>query len=434
MKHHMKFNRATKSLATLGILAGTLATNLAPAYAQPMPMTDGEPTYTTADSLKLIPYRAFGPLFYEKDLKFPVVAPWFAYERLAAHRILLKPTAKANAGADETGWVPVPIREGRVYYRAEYHLSDLLDVSMDQFMTDAIQNYQGRVRGGWVPSASQQAEFKNKAKMQVVVYPTDQFRAQFFPGTTILLNDKGSMTTSPLGHVRGGIKLKNSYSKTSKEMGPLAGLFKGTFDNIDCIREGRLPGLIVDEQTVDAPLANLATIATYKDGTTRISTWAKLPREGIVMLRQNEFPVIDGGQLNQAGAYPTRWNRFEDSIMRSYMFMSADGKYIGYVWTNYTHPSFIAKVVLKLGFSDMMLMDIHPALGAGVKAPVAQGQPVQDFYAKGGSYPLVPLESDVISWGTSTAAKIARGGRNMQWNYRSVQGGTPNDFIGVFEK
>ena len=433
MKNRAPMKTLTHTFAIAATL-GAMTLNSVVAFAQPMPATDGEPTYTTSDNLKVIPYRAFGPLFYEKNLKFPVAAPWFAYNRLAAHRILLKPSVQANAGADETGWVPVPVGDGKVYYRAEYHLGDLLDVSMDQYMADAIRDYNGRLRGGWQLSADQQRDFKTKSKMQVVVYPTDQFRAQFFPGTTILTHEIGSMTKGALGSVRGGIKMKASYSKVTKEMGAVAGVFKGTFDNVDCIREGRLPGLIVDGQTIDAPLANLATIATYEDGTTRISTWAKLPRQGIQMLRQNEFPVLDGGQLNPAGAMPTRWNRFEDSIMRSYMFMSADGKYIGYVWTNFTHPSFIAKVMQKLNFSDLMLMDIHPAFGAGVRQPMVSGQATPDFFGKGGSYPLVPMESDVISWGASAAAAVARGGKRIQWNYKSAQGGSPNDFIAVFAK
>jgi hypothetical protein len=409
------------------------------AHAQMIAMADIEPTYSTSDDLKVIPYRAFGPLFYEKNLNYPVSAPWFSYEHLTRHRIALKPSAAANSGADESGWVPVPVKDGSVYFRAEYHLKDLADVSMDEYISSTMATYAelkrtGRRRSDWRPNAEQQNEFKSKSKMQIVVYPTEQFQAQFFPGTTILTHELGSMTKGSISGTRGNIKLKSSYSRVPKEYGQVAGVFKGTFDNVDCIRGGRLPGLIVDGQVIDAPLDELATIAVYTDGTMKIAPYSKLPKAGIQMLRQNEYPILEDGQLTTSGSYPAGWNRFEDDIMRSYMFVSADGRYMGYVWTNFTHPSFLAKVMQKLNFSDMMLMDIHPAFGAGVAKPAVRGQPVADFFSRGGSYPLVPMESDVISGFASGIAQIARGGKRIQWNYKQAGSGTPNDFVGVFAK
>lgn len=400
--------------------------------------TDAEPQYSTGDELKVIPYRAFGPLFYRKDFAYPVGAPWFSYFHLTDHAIALKPGVAANSGADESGWVPVPVKDGAVYYRAEYHLKDLADVSIDEYIADAAAVYRDskatkRVRTDWSPSASQQQAFREKSKMQVVVYPTEQFSARYYPGSYLLRFELGSMTKSPLGSTRGGIAWKNTYGKTGKDAGDLAGVFKGTFDNIDCVRDGHLPGLIVDGKTVDAPLANLATLAVYEDGSFKMGPYTKLPSAGIRMLRQNEFPLLDGGELNIPGAYPVRWNRFEDDIMRSYMFMSADGKYIGYVWTNFTHPSFIAKVMKKLKFSDMMLMDIHPALGAAVRKPSARGQQPAEFFS-GGSYPLVPMENDVINWAARTLGAAARGGTRIQWNYNISRDGSPNDFVAIYAK
>lgn len=427
--------KLVKTFVVLMMVFAAVQISRSNAHAQAQDLGEN---FTTRDNVLAIPYRAFGPAFYSKTLNYPVIAPWFSYPHLSAHKIALMNASALNPGADETGWVPVPVKDGAVYYRAEYHLKDIADVSIESDIRDAIAIYADskvskRTSYAWQPTESQQAEFKQKAKMHAVVYSADQFRAQFFPGTTLLTQQDGMMKGAKLGYVRGAIRMKPSYSRVTKEYGQVAGVFKATFDNFDCVREGRFPGMIIDGQTIDAPLANLATLATYNDGSFRIAPYSKLPREGIQMLRQNEFPVLENGELNIAGAYPVRWNRFEDNIMRSYMFMSADGKYFGYVWTNYAHPSFLAKVMKKLGFSEMMLMDIHPAFVAGVRKPINRGDAVPEFFSNG-SYPLVPLESEVISWGISAVAQLARGGAEIQWNYKSAASGTPNDFMAVFMK
>ncbi len=434
----MRFtSRSTFAFASLVNIAAAV-TFASTAHSEEQLAKDLAPAYTTSDNVKSIPYRAFGPAFYSKTLNHPVVIPWFSYPHLTDHKIALKSSQEQNPGADETGWVPIPIKDGTVYFRAEYHLKGLADASVETFIQEAEAAYEdskltNRTKSSWHPTASQRADFLEKSKMHIVLYPSDQFRAQYYPGTTLLTQRDGMMSGESLGSVRGGIKMKASYSRVGKDEGVVAGIFKATFDNFDCVREGRLPGMIIDGQPIDAPLANLETLAVYDDGTFRIATYAKLPRAGIRMLRQNEFPILDAGEVSVAGAYPVRWNRFEDNIMRSYMFTTSDGKYFGYVWTNYTHPSFLAKVLKKLGVGDLMLMDIHPAFVAGVRKPVNRGEPIAEFFSSG-SYPFVPLESEVISWGVSAAAQIVRGGNEIQWNYKSGQTGTPNDFIGVFVK
>lgn len=419
--------------ATISALAVTVAYK---ALADDGIAKDLAPNYSKSDVVRLLPYRAFGPAFYSKTLNHPVVTPWFSYLHLSEHKIALSSPQEINPGADETGWVPVPIRDGTVYYRAEYHFKHLADVSVENQIREAIAVYSdakqpGRARTSWEPSASQQEDFREKSKMHIVLFPADQFRAQFFPGTTLLTQQDGMMSGAQLGKIRGGIKWKTSYSRVNKEEGTVAGIFKATFDNFDCVREGRLPGMIVDGQTIDAPLSNLASLAVYDDGSFRIAPYNKLPRAGIRMLRQNEFPLLDAGEINVAGAYPVRWNRFEDNIMRSYMFTTADGKYFGYVWTNFAHPSFLAKVMKNIGVSDLMLMDIHPAFVAGVRQPINRGEVIQEFFSSG-SYAFVPLESDKISWGAGLSQVLR--GEGIQWNYKSAQNGTPNDFIGVFVK
>lgn len=433
----MKFKTLTLGslIATvLVFLGGILQSTQGQAQTNPPAEDD---SYGTADQIKELPYRTFGTLYYRPKLNYPVATPWFPYTILTNHKINPKPSA-LNAGADESGWVPVPVKEGVVYYRAEYHLKDLVDVSVKQDIDDAKTVYQnsaktGRIKTPWRPTGDQQNQFEKMAKLQIVVFPTDSFRTQFFPGTTLLKNELGSMTRAPLDDVRGGIRIKSSHVKVTKDMGVIAGLFKGTYDNIDTIRGGLLPGLIVDGLTVDAPLAELATLAIYTDGTTRIGRYETLPKAGIQMLRQNEYPVVEDGKLNIAGAYPVRWNRFEDDIIRSYMFTSADGKYVGYAWTNFMHPSFLAKIMQKMNFSDVMLLDIHPVVGAAVRKPVASASERPADFFTNGSYPLVPMEAETLDWFSRKAAEAYRGAA-MQWNYKAAQSGSPNDFIGVFVK
>lgn len=381
-------------------------------------------------------YKNFGPAFYVPSMNYPVMAPSFSYQPLNQHAIPLKDIKKANAGSDQSNWTPIPFKGKGVYYRAEYHIKDIADMDVNQMLDDSIEMYKTQLKNGpWNVTKAERAEMVNLAKIQMVVFPMDQFQIKYYPGWFLLMHEGGSMTKGALGAARGGVRWKADYFRVAQsDMPNLAGILKGAFDNIDTFRGGRPAGSIVDGVTVDVPTDYVQTVAVYDDGTLLIGPYGSLPNKArIKWLRQNELPILLNGEVNAGGAYPAGWNRYADHILRTYLFMSRDGKHVGYAWVNYAHPSFVAKVLQKIGFTDVMHLDIHPAVASGLATPSNDPNPIP-FFQKGGSYPFIPIEADVLSWAARVAGEAAKG-NPIQWNYlQAVTTGSSSDFFGVFLK
>ena len=384
---------------------------------------------------RLWAYKNFGPPFYIPSMNYPVLAPNFNYQPLNQHAIPLKSGVKANVGSDKSNWTAVPFQGRAVYYRAEYHIKDIADMDMNKMLDESLEFYKNNPKSGpWKVSADERKDMVNLAKIQMVVFPMDQFRIKYYPGWILLMNEDGSMTKGKLDAARAGLKMKNDYWKVDqKEWGNLAGILKGAFDNIDTYRGGRPAGSIVDGVVVDAPTDYVQTVAVYNDGTLLIGPYGSLPnKSSIQFLRQNELPVLLNGEVHNGGAYPAGWNRYADHILRTYLFMSRDGKHVGYAWVNYAHPSFVAKALQKMGFSDVMHLDIHPAIASGLATPSNNLAPVS-FFQKGGSYPFIPLEADVLGWVERNVGAAAKG-NPIQWPYLTSGTGSSSDFFGVFLK
>jgi len=66
----------------------------------------------------------------------------------------------------------------------------------------------------------------------------------------------------------------------------------------------------------------------------------KQPGPKPAFLRQNEYPLIENGGIVIRGAYPEKYDNFSDDILRSYLISADDGKYFGYLWSNYVPPLF----------------------------------------------------------------------------------------------
>ncbi|MBY0315225.1 MAG: hypothetical protein K2Q26_06885 [Bdellovibrionales bacterium] len=376
-------------------------------------------------------YRRFGPPYYRPSMEYPVLPPVAPYKKLVEHPFPISNRKAINAGADETGWVPVPVTSDAVYYRAEYHLKDL-GADVDQLITETERHYSTKFRRKWVIAGSDR-EALMQAKLHMLMFPMDKFKVKFHPGTYLLKHTRGARDGAPIRGTRGGIPWRLEYDRVDPtDYSKLVGVFKGTFDNKDCIRGQCLPGLIVDGKTIDAPFPNLATIAMNSDGQILMGRYGNIGNTSMNWLRQNEYPVIENGQIVEDGAFPTGWNRFGDVIMRTYMVTSQDGKYFGYVWTMFSHPSFVAKLLHQMGIQNMMVIDIHPAVGAGVAQPMALEKGIP-FFSKEGMYPFILPESEAISNAEAAVGSWIRGSP-MQWPINWAKTGSATDFFSVLLK
>lgn len=389
------------------------------------------------DWLRIIGYKNFGPRYYMASLKYPYLAPNFSYKPLTEFAIPLKQNAKPNEGADQSNWVALPVKGKAVYYRAEYHFREIEGMDVQKMFFEARDHYESTPskKAHWDATVADKNSMVQFGKIQMVVFPAEQFRFKYYPGYFLLWKPNGMMNSPEnLSAPRGGVQWKPEYNQVMpNEIPNLAGLLKGTYDNSDTIREGKLAGLIVDGKVVDQPLDYVQSVAIYKDGTLHIGPYSKLDRSQIQFLRQNELPMMVNGEINLAGSYLINFNRYADHILRTYLFASKDGKYIGYAWVNFAHPMFVSRLLQKLGFGELMALDIHSAVGAGLAMP--SNNPAASFGAQGGSYAFIPLEQDVLTSTQQAIGQEANQDRPMQWGYQWPQIGMQNhDFFGVFVK
>lgn len=374
----------------------------------------------------------FGPEFYIPSMNYPVLTPNFPYQPLRDFAIPLKQSAKPNVGADSTNWTPVPFKGKAVYYRAEYHMKDISDIDVKKMIEETSDYYRANGIGTWQLVPAERNEMMRLAKIQMVVFPMEQFQIKYYPGWILFWHENGSMLKPRLQAPRGSYKPE--YAKVqSQDIPNLAGILKGAFDNEDTRRGGRVAGTIVDGAVIDAPIGYLQSIAVYADGKFLIGPYDSLPNKaGIKWLRQNELPILLNGELSR-GAYPTGWNGYGDHMLRTYIFISRDAKFVGYAWTNYAHPSFTAKLLQKLGMSEMMQLDIHPAIGGALATPSNDANQVP-FFLKDGSYPFIPLEADVRGWLKNNLGQWANKNNPIQWPYQTTEKMSTSDFFGVFLK
>lgn len=376
-------------------------------------------------------YRIFGGSHYMKNCNYPILDSIFYYTPLVGLDVPLKIGIEKNEGADSTGWVPIPVGDSCTYFRAEYHFKNL-NISLEEMVDKHLDFY--RQKG--ISKKYKEEERKQiieKAKIHIVLFPIKDFELKYHPGSSLLIQQDGSQYGKRLEEPRGGVALKRSYYRLNKEeQANLVGIFNGTFDNEDGIRyvngERRLPGLILEKKVIDEPISGLASIAFYEDGSFKISSYSSLPdKEKIVYLRQNEWPLLQDGSICDAGAYPLRWKRFEDEILRSYLAITNDEKNFAYVWTIFCPPSILAKTLQKWNFKDVILLDIHPVITALLASPTTK----DTIFNRKTSYYFVPDEQGALKL-LALANKIKR----FRWDhYIPVEGGAlPHDFFSVHKR
>ncbi len=367
-------------------------------------------------------YVKFGSELYQEYMEYPIPHAAVCAEKLATSpsTLPLRPDAYPNHGASETNWVGIPMRQGGTYWRAEYHLSDL-DIAGLAYSEHPLEDF-----GPDYDEEKRNVAWE-RAKVHIVSFPSDSFQFTYRPGSTLLqqssdgeqvgfLTADNRVTNPAIGIIDSS---HTSLNSTSEE--DIIGIFNGTFHQEDTsfviggVRE--YAGLVVDGTEVIPPSSEMATFAVYRDGEVRLGTYRNLPdKENIVTLRQNNFMVMEDGDLNPTMTDPEEWawNRYGDDILGSYLATNEEGQ-MAYIWSTYAPPWAVAETLKAAGFTNVMLLDIHPVVSASVaQAGYGHGDGVIN-----GHYDVVPqLETPGV--------------RDKQWDPRiAVGSGSPHDFFAV---
>jgi hypothetical protein len=426
-------------------------------FAQTASQTrDLTPEEMRTTALHQMAYRNFGASYYRPYVSYPSTKIDYAYRHLANHALSFKSGIKVPL-ADETGWEAVPVNSKVVYYRTQYHLKDLVRFDLQKILTAAQESYTRRGRKTWDPNhypesnaeavkikAEDRASFE-RAKIHMVLFSAEDFVVKYYPGSQLLKKVGGKVNTPnlPGNQTRGNVPWRSDMDRvSSSDSRRLVGVFKGTFDNLDSPLVDRLPGLKVDGRVVDSPTDKLQTIGFTAQGQVQMGRWQNIKNreQDFVAFRQNEYPLIENGQIVEEGAFPMNWNRFSDDIIRTYLVSDKGGEHFGYVWAVYAHPSMVAEALKDQGFTEVSLLDIHPSVGSAfiepnALRPNATTGKVKTFF-DGGAYYFVPEEDQLFDTTQKILSAFARvrRGEPMQWPFQWAQSGSASDFIGVFVK
>lgn len=378
-------------------------------------------------------YLRFGEKYYIPNLGYPLPLDQFNIQDINDITIPLKNESDKNPKANESGFVAIPVNQSSAYYRAEYHLSDL-NIDLVALLNSIEPNYKKiGIKKGY--SKEQIEEMVERSKVQIVIFPKKDFQLSYHPGKTLLLREKGEFDGAELTVPRGDIEMKANYNHVvGEDLETLICLFNGTFHNEDgkkwvgkALKE---QGLIVDGKIIDEPIRNLATIAFYENGDFFIGSYENMPPGKVTMLRQNEYMLLENGQINPKGAFPRMYKRYEDEILRSYIASDEKNEHFAYMWTTYTPPLVAAELARSMGFSNLMLLDMHPVIASIIKKPYENKY--QPFSLKN-TYYFVPNERMVLNRVVSDLATRIRG--PMQCDlFTAIRPGVPHDFFSVHEK
>jgi hypothetical protein len=202
----------------------------------------------------------------------------------------------------------------------------------------------------------------DEREVQLIYYPGD---INFRGGSPLRLGPWMPGTPPDIRFQR-----RTDYKLVQNRQGLLA-LMNGAFyqqDNqvhYDAKGQGQKGGFGFDGQAMLPAQPDMGTIAFYRDGRMELATWENLKRkENIRTWVQNRFMVLENGK-EARDAHPVEFCRFNDCILRAYLFRSYNGL-VGYLWTAYLPPDVLAPIARKMGIKDLILTDIHSVISCTV--------------------------------------------------------------------
>lgn len=379
-------------------------------------------------------YTNFGSLYFETQV--------LPADVISLGRKNLGPSVKApeaSVAINENiykNWVKIPTSVDKHYYVNEFFFKDILTEGVTEFLK-THKNPSAKEL-----SSKQIEEMENKGKLYVALFPTRFYQLNYFAGRTLIRNQKGFFNDADIDPMRApeNFKTIEHIRVPADKIGKTIGIFNGTYFNDDTtysftkdnsrvygtIENANPAGLYVGGHLFDAFNPFLATTSLTQDGelfiTKGLSEYDNADKmKNLQWARQNETPVLLNGVA--VGAYPKYWNRYQDNILRSYLALSKDKKYFAYVWTNYATPAATAEALLKLGFTDAMLVDIHPVIACMLYRPSAATVAAGSFenkniFAENQRFYFVPNKTM----------------NGFQWNPNQSKTGSHHDFFSISEK
>lgn len=383
----------------------------------------------------LVGYTNFGSLYFETQI---LPADVIALGRKNLGSSVMAPEASKDVNDSiYKNWVKIPTSIDKHYYVNEFFFKDILTEGVTQF----LKRHKNPSAKEF--SSSQIEEMENKGKLYVAIFPARFYQLNYFAGRTLIRNQKGFFNNAEVDPLRAPINfnINEQIRIPTEKVGKTIGIFNGTYFNDDTtysftkdnsrvfyesIEMANPAGLYVDSHLFDAFNPFLATTSMTKDGELSITKGLGESdnadkMKNLLWARQNETPVLLNGAA--VGAYPKYWARYQDNILRSYLALSKDKKYFAYIWANYATPAAAAEALLKLGFTDAMLVDIHPVIACMLYRPTAATVTAGTFENKN-----IFLENQRFYF---VPNKTMNG---FQWNPNQAKTGSHHDFFSISEK
>lgn len=383
---------------------------------------------------KPVGYTAFGSMYFENQI-LPESITQLGRKDLDPS--LVQPMASQVVNENiKRNWVRVPTSSDKNYLINEFYFKDIL--------SDGVPNFLKSHENPYAPKKLTQGdlnEMQEKGKIHIAIFSMEHYQLNYFAGRTLIKNAKGYLKKDvDPNRMPEKFNLIAQTKVANSNLSKTVGIFNGTYFNddtaysyttenarVDGLAEGARPaGLYTGGHLFDGFNPFLATTYLTTNGDLAITQGLKdfdnaNRLQDLQWARQNEPPILLNGKA--VGVYPKYWNRYADNVLRSYLAVNKEKKYFAYVWTTYATPAEAGSALLKLGFTDATLVDIHPVIACMLYRPSKSAIQAGSFNNKNifdnnQRFFFVPN-------------KIING---YQWNPDEAQKGSFHDFFSISEK
>lgn len=273
-------------------------------------------------------------------------------------------------------------------------------------------------------------ETRKRSMVHILAFPSEDAQLVYYPGKNFYRGgtqprlgkwDKNAPKDVKSGRV-------DAHERLQDTSGLLA-LFNGVFYREDDPTAGQAFGYDVRFK----PGEDKATAAIYNDGTFVIKKYSDLKdKEYIHSMIQCRDMILQNGKPME-DAKPDRFHTYGDNVVRSYIFKKGK-RYFGYMWTTYMPQEVAARIAMRMGITDMMLLDIHSVINCAVAKPGKEGgKKDMDLFRKN-SFNFVPSFSETQAYYGALKASEALGRPIQEDLVYAAFKGSANDFFAVFAK
>ena len=273
-------------------------------------------------------------------------------------------------------------------------------------------------------------DMRRRAIVHLIAFPSDKAQIVYYPGINFYRGGSqprlGKWDKDVPADIKSG--KSDAHDRLQATAGLLA-LFNGVFYREDDPTAGQSYGYDVRYK----PGNGKATAAIYNDGTFVIRKYSDLKDTGYIhSFIQCRDMILQNGRLME-DAKPDHFHTYGDNVVRSYLFKKGR-RYFGYMWTTYMPQEVAARIAMRMGITDMMLLDIHSVINCAVVRSNMEEQlkSLDDFRKH--TFNFVPSFSDTQSYYGALKASEALGRPIQEDLVYSAVKGSPNDFFAVYRK